>query len=380
MRIKFALGFLVLVACGRSGGSAATSEAGSAAPGPGTPDGSASAPGQALAPDAASAQVGAGLGEVPAWLGDRPTKPCIVSAAAKTRLEAIAKATDATLTAGTADLYALVKEVRGDTCFATRRALAAALFDGGVSRYGARSYVEATQYWRAALVIRPSLVIARYELARGLALSGRGRQAVTQMIELARAAAAGEANAALALEKAKTDKDLESVRAEPAFQKALEASHGGASFVGPRKEPAAAAKVVPLLPDDFRSVRDQVGATPTGGAMITYKPAAVDFWTWHPDAVTELLVATIIDDPAKLGVPKPDLHMDYGAVGIFKRDAAGKLTLLTVRKTGYAVPTLAAGKDGTLIYSFEQICGALSGVLSWDGTSVGMRERNCREL
>ena len=135
-----------------------------------------------------------------------------------------------------------------------------------------------------------------------------------------------------------------------------------------------------LLPDDFRSTRDKVGATPTGGGTITYKPAVSQFWTWRPDASTELLVATIIDDPAKLGVPKPDLHMDYGAIGIFKRDAAGKLTLLTARKTGYTLPTLAAGKNGTLLYSFEQVCGALSGAFSWDGTSVDLHEKNCREL
>jgi hypothetical protein len=127
-------------------------------------------------------------------------------------------------------------------------------------------------------------------------------------------------------------------------------------------------------------VRDTVGATPTGGGTITYKPAVTDFWTWHPDASTELLVARIVDDPAKLGMPKADLHMDYGAIGIFRRDAVGKLTLLTVRKTGYALPTLAAGKNGALLYSFEQVCGALSGALSWDGTSVGLHEKNCREL
>lgn len=151
-------------------------------------------------------------------------------------------------------------------------------------------------------------------------------------------------------------------------------------LVGPRKDPDLAAKGIAFLPEDFRMQRDKVGATPTGGGMITYKPAIVNVWTWRPDASTELLVATIIDDPAKLGVPKPDLHMDYGALGIFKRDAAGKVTLLTVRKTGITVPTVAAGKGGTLLYSFEQTCGELSGALSWDGTSVGMREKNCREL
>lgn len=385
VRLSLALVLAGLVACDKPGGagatvdaSAATASAASASTGSGAP--SASAARKASPPEAPTPSVVAGLGEVPGWVGDRPTKQCNVSAAAKPRLDAIAKATEASLTAGTADLPALVSEVGADTCFATRRALATALVDAGSSRYAAKSYEEATRYWRAALVVRPSLVVARYELARGLALAGKREAAVVQVTELARAAAAGEASAANALEKAKSDKDLESVRSDAAFQKALEASNAGAGLVGPRKEPDSAAKAIALLPDDFRSVRDQVGATPTGGGMITYKPAVVNFWTWHPDGATQLLVATIIDDPAKLGVPKPDLHMDYGAVGIFKRDATGKLTLLTVRKTGYTLPAIAAGKNGTLLYSFEQICGALSGVLSWDGTSVGLREKNCREL
>ena len=286
--------------------------------------------------------------------------------------------TDAALTAGTADIPALLKEVGADTCFATRRALATALASAGSSRYGAKSYEEATRYSRAALAVRPSLVVARYDLARALALGDKREHAVAQVVELARAAAAGEANAASSLEQAKSDKDFESVRSAPAFQAALQASNAG--LVGPRKELDTAAKAIALLPDDFRAVRDLVGATPTGGGTITYKPAVMNFWTWHPDASTELLVAIIIDDPAKLGQPKPDVHMDYGAIAVFKRDAAGKLSLLTVRKTGYSPPTVAAGKNGTLIYSFEQVCGALSGVLSWDGTSIDMHEKNCREL
>jgi hypothetical protein len=373
---RLALAALVLIACDKSGGGGgvAPDAASSASSAP-----SASAPIKVVLSGTPPPAVVAGLGEVPVWTGDVPTKPCVVSAAAKPRLEAIAKGTDAALTAGTADLSALVKEVGADTCFTTRRALAAAVADAGSSRYAAKSYEEAARYWRAAVAIRPSLVAARYDLARGLALTGKQEAAVAQLAELARAASAGEANAAVALDKAKTDKDLESVRGLPGFKTAVEAA-AGASLVGPRKDPDLAAKAIAFLPDDYRSQRDRVGATPTGGGMITYKPAVVSVWTWHPDASTELLVATIIDDPAKLGVPKPDLHMDYGALGIFKRDAAGKVTLLTVRKTGYTVPTVAAGKNGTLLYSFEQICGALSGTLSWDGTSIGMREKNCREL
>ena len=378
MSLRYALALVVLVACDKSGGAA--SSAGDAAPAGASTAVEASAPKAGAPPEAAPASVVPGLGEVPAWYGDKPTKQCIVAAPAKARLEAIAKASEPALSAGTADLSALLKEVGGDTCFAARRALATALSDAGVSRYGAKSYEEASRYARAAVVVRPSLVAARYDLARALALTGKRELAIAQLVEIARAAAAGEANAVVSLEKAKSDKDLESLRDDASFKNALLASAGGASLVGPRKDLDAAAKAVVLLPDDFRSVRDKVGATPTGGGMITYKPAVTAFWTWHPDASTELLVATIIDDPAKLGVPKPDLHMDYGAIGIFKRDAAGKLTLLTIRKTGYTLPTLASGKSGALLYSFEQVCGALSGSFTWNGTSIDFHEKNCREL
>ena len=377
MRLRFALTALVVTACDKSGG--AVTDAGAAASG--SMEASvlpqASAPQKGAPSEALPAQVVPGPLEVPSWSGDKPTKQCLVTAPAKVRLEAIAKATDA---AGTTDLPLLVKDVGADTCFAARRALATALVDAGASRYGAKSYEEATRYSRAAVVVRPSLVVARYDLARGRALTGQREQAIAQLVEVARAAAAGEANAIVSLERAKSDKDLESLRDDSSFKNALQASAGGASLVGLRLDPDAAAKAVVLLPDDFRSTRDKVGATPTGSGTITYKPAVTAFWSWHPDASTELLVATIIDDPAKLGVPKPDLHMDYGAIGIFKRDAAGKLVLLTVRKTGYALPTLAAAKDGRLLSSFEQVCGALSGALSWDGTSIGLHEKNCREL
>jgi hypothetical protein len=382
-RFTCALAVALLVACDRSGGSGSNAADASVAPSTAASASSASVAPPASAPKRSSldtplAAIVPGLGEVPSWTGDKPTKQCPVGAAAKPRLEAIAKGTDAAVSAGTADLPALVKEVGADTCFATRRALAASLATAGSSRYAAKSYEEATRYSRAALVVRPSLVTARYDLARGLALTDKKEQALAQLAELARATSAGEANAALSLEKAKTDKDLDGVRSDPAFQAAVQSTNAG--LVGPRKEPELGAKVVALLPDDFRKQRDLVGATPTGGGMITYKPAVANVWTWHPDPSTELLVATIIDDPAKLGVPKPDLHMDYGAIAILKRDAAGKVTLLTVRKTGYTLPTIAAGKDGTLIYSFEQVCGALSGVFLWDGTSIDFHEKNCREL
>jgi hypothetical protein len=318
-----------------------------------------------------------GVGEVPGWANDATTAKCTVSAAAKPRLDAIRKGTDAGLAAGTADVAALVKELAADSCFATRRALATALNDGGFSRYNAKKYDEANRYWRAALTVRPSLVIARYNLACGLALAGKGEPAGGQLQEIAHAASEGDASAANFLEKAKSDKDLESIRSQPTFKAAVAVSNAG--LVGPRKEPETSAKAVALLPDDFRKVKDDLGVTPSGG-FVSYKPAVTNVWTWRPDASTELLVTTIIDDPAKAGQPKPDLNMDYGAIGVFKRDASGKLTLLTVRKTGESPPVVAAGKNNTVAYSFEQPCGSLTGVLSWNGKSVDLRERNCRDL
>lgn len=316
-----------------------------------------------------------GLGEVPAWAPDKTTKHCALDPAIKPRLDALKKG-DAAVGAGTANVAALVKELGADTCFLNRRALAQALNDGGFALYGAKKLDEANRHWRAALVVRPSLVLARYNLACGLALSGKADAAVNQIAELARAAGEGDASASNSLEKAKSDKDLESVRAQPAFQAALKASSGG--LVGPRKEPETAAKAVALLPDDLRKAKDELGVTKTG--TVVYKPAVTNFWTWRPDASTELLVATVVDDPAKLGKPKADLNQDWGAIAVYRRDAAGKPTLLTVRKTGESPPSVAAGKDGGVTYSFEQPCGALSGTLSWNGTSIDLKEKNCRDL
>lgn len=316
-----------------------------------------------------------GVGDVPAWAPDRTTKRCTLDPAIKPRLDAIKKG-DPAIGAGTADVSELVKEVGAGACFANRRALAQALNDAGFARYEAKKLDEATRTWRAALTVRPSLVIARYNLACGLARKGKGEAAVGQIAELAHAASEGDATAANFLEKAKSDKDLESVRAQPAFQAAIQVSNAG--LVGPRKEPATAAKAVALLPEELHKTKDELGLTKTG--TIVYKPAVTGFWTWRPDPSTELLVATIIDDPAKAGQSKPDLNQDYGAIAIFRRDASGKLSLLTVRRTGESPPSVAAGKNGTVAYSFEQLCGALSGTLSWNGQSIDLNEKNCRDL
>lgn len=323
-----------------------------------------------------------GVGDVPAWAPDKTTKRCTVSAESKTKLDGIRKGTDAalagSLAAGTADVAALAKDTGADGCIVTRRALATALNDAGFARYNAKKYDEANHYWRAALTVRPSLVIARYNLACGLALAEKAEPAVAQISEVARAASEGDATAANYLEKAKSDKDLESVRNDASFQASLKAG-SAASLVGPRKEPETSAKAVALLPEEFKKLQDDIGATPNR-AIVTFKPAFTNFWTWRPDASTELLVATVVDDPAKVGQPKADVNLDYGAIAVLRRDATGKLTLLTVRKTGESPPTVAAGKNGSVVYSFEQACGALSGTLTWNGKSIDMNEKNCRDL
>jgi hypothetical protein len=345
-----------------------------AAPVASAPPVTASAPDAAAAAAAPAASV-EGVGSVPAWAPDKTTKRCALDAAVAPRLAALAKG-DAAIGAGTADVASLASELGAGTCFAHRRALAQALDDGGLALRGAKKLDEANRHFRAALVVRPSLVVARYHLACGLAASGKGEAAVVQFAELARAAAEGDAHAASLLEKAKSDKDLESVRSEPSLQAALGAANPG--LVGLPADPATAAKVIALLPEDLRKTRDELGVTKTG--VLVYKPAVTGLWTWRPDPSTELLVATIIDDPAKAGRPRADLNQDYGAVAVLRRDAAGKLTLLTVRKTGESPPSVAAGKNGTLAYSFEQMCGALSGTLSYNGTSIEMHEKNCRDL
>jgi hypothetical protein len=323
-----------------------------------------------------------GLGTVPGWALDQTTRRCVAPPESKAKIEAVRKRSDVALASGLAqghvDLDAFVKDVGADTCIVTRRLLANALEEVGRGRRDAKAIDEANHYWRAALVVRPSLIAARYDLARGLAVAGKGDAAVAQLGELARAAGEGDANASVALEQAKTEKDLESVRKLPAFDAAVKAS-SAATLIGPRKDPDTSAKAVALLPEDLKKRQDDIGATPNR-AIVTYKPAFTSFWTWHPDPSTELLVATVVDDPAKIGQPKADVTLDYGAIAILRKDATGKVTLLTIRKTGDSQPAVAGGKNGSVIYSFEQVCGGLSGALTWNGKSVDMNEKSCRDL
>jgi hypothetical protein len=335
---------------------------------------SASAPTAATAAAMAGVRTIAGVGDVPAWAPDRKLAACKIAPAVRAKLAPLEKGEDTAFAGGTGDVGKLVKDIGADTCATARQALAQALNDGGFRRYNAKKVDEANHYWTASLTVRPAVAITRYNLACGLALAGKSGDAIAEIAEIARAAQEGDASAANFLEKAKSDGDLASVRNDPAFKKALEASNAG--LVGPRKEPETAAKAIPLLPDDFRKVKDEITGN---GGFVTYKPAVTNFWTWRPNATTELLVATIIDDPAKAGKPKGDMNQDYGGIAVFKREG-DKLRLLIARKTGESPPSVAAGKSNTVLYSFDEPCGTLKGHLTWSGTAVEVHEKTCADL
>jgi hypothetical protein len=346
-------------------------------------DAAAAAPSAAAAATAPPAGPGArtiaGIGVVPAWSPDQAnTAKCASSTAAKARFKAIEKGDDPQLIAGTVDVPALIKEVGADTCFASQKGLAEALNNGGYKRYGLKKFDEASRFWRAALAVRPSLLLSRYNLACGLGLAGHGPDAVAEIVEIARAAKEGDASASNFLEKAKTDDDLKSVREDALFKESLRASQGG--LVGPRKgssEPEVGAKAIPLLPEEFRRQKDTIGFTDTG--FVTHKPAVVSIWTWRPSASTELVLTSLTNDPATLGKAHGDMNYDYGGLAVYRRDGE-KLTLLFSRKLGEIPPAVASGKNGTVIYSFEAPCRALSGTLTWTGSKVEVKEKTCQDL
>lgn len=313
-----------------------------------------------------------GVGEVPPWSNEHgAAKPCSASASAKARFKTLQKGDDDDISANKADLAALEKDLAGD-CRVAERELAEALNSGGFSHYKKKKYEEANRWWRAALVVRPSFDTARYNLACGLALAGDDKSAIAEIGELARATKDGDATAANFLEKAKSDDDLKTVRDDAQFKKALEASVGG--LVGPRKEPELGAEVVKLLPEDWKKRKNLATEK-----METLKPAVLEFWTWRPDGSTELLVGTVVHDPSTLGKPKGDINNDYGGIVVVKRND-GKPTLLVAHKTGEAPPTVAAGKDHTVVYAFYEMCGDLGGTLSYSGGKVTLKEKSCEDL
>ena len=350
-------------------------------------DAGAASTGDGAAPSAKAASAGTpgndgahtvdGVGAIVAWAPDKGNSAkCTPSAAATARFKAIEKGDDPQLIAGTADAAALTKEVGGDSCFAARKGLADSLNNGGYKRYGLKKFDEANRFWRTSLAVRPAFLLARYNLACGLALAGHGKDAVTEILEIARASKEGDASASNFLEKAKTDDDLKSVREDGTFKEALHVSQG--TFIGPRKgasEPEVGQKAIPLLPEEFRKVSERGGGT----GITTFKPAVVNLWTWHPDKATELVVTTITDDAARLGKPHGDSEITYGALAVYRRDGE-KLALLLAHKTADLPPALAAGKNGTVAYTFEAACGTLSGTLTWTGKAVDVKEKRCEDL
>jgi hypothetical protein len=323
--------------------------------------------------DASTAAPGAvvvdGVGEIPPWVAAHGKgKSCKMAPAAKERMKKLGKGEDDPLTNNSADPVALEKEVAAD-CDSAQRALVEALNNGGFAHYGKKKYKEAARWWRAALVVRPSAILPRYNLACGLALDGEKKQSVREISEIGRAADDGEATAANFLEKAKSDGDLATVRDDPDFKQALKSSSAG--LVGPRKEPETATEGAKLLPDSYRK-----GTNPATRDAMTYKPALLQFWTWRPAGAPEMLVATVVHDPATVGKPKGDVNADYGAIAVLQRDA-GKLKLLFTKKTGESPPSIAAGKDGSVLYSFVEGCGDLRGKIVWKDGKLAATEAQC---
>jgi hypothetical protein len=332
----------------------------------------ASASASAAAPKAAGVRAIAGVGDVPVWAEEkeRGTK-CKAKDPAK--LAALGKGTDATLSDGSADVDALAKDVAGD-CVAARHELADKLNDGGYERYKKKSYDEANRWWRAALVVRPAAILPRYNLACSLALVGKKPDAIWALQELAHAADADDPKASNILEKAKSDDDLKSLRGDADFEAALRAATG--TLVGPRTEPETAAAGVKLLPAAFLKVPDRNGVNDDG--FVHYKPALLKFWTWRPDDATELLVATVVHDPSTLGQPKGDSNQDYGGLVVLQR-VGGKLTLLEAMKTGEVPPTISAGKNKRVVFTFDDYCGSVKGTLAWNASKVVVTKEACPE-
>lgn len=318
-----------------------------------------------------------GVGPVPAWARDHGTKThCKPQDGADARIKALAKGADEGIGAGTADVAALTAELTSG-CPSARRHMADALNTAGFVHYKKKDYTKANRFWRAALVARPAHALARFNLACGLALAGQREDAIWAIAELARAARDGDPGSNNLLEKAKSDSDLASVRADARFAEAVAAAAGG--LVGPRKEPELAAAAVKLLPEEFRRVKDRTGEVGGPDGYVTYQPALLEFWTWRPAAGVELLVATLIDDPANLGQPIGDINMNYGGVVVLKRVAGGAPELLLARKTGESPPQIA-GKGGAVTYAFSLPCGDLRGTLQWTDGKLAVKEQTCEEL
>ncbi len=73
------------------------------------------------------------------------------------------------------------------------------------------------------------------------------------------------------------------------------------------------------------------------------------------------------------------MNQDYGGIAVFRRDG-DKLKLLIARKTGESPPAVAAGKNASVAYTFDQACGTLHGNLTWNGSAVEVHEKTCGDL
>lgn len=317
---------------------------------------------------------------VPPWSQEHVGAKCKIGAEADAKIKAWQKGNGPEIEDESTDVPKLVKELAGD-CSHARPALAMALNSGGYLRYAKKKYKEANHWWARALAVDPGLLVARYNLASGLALVGEKADAIWNLQELARAAEDGHATAANYLEKAKTDADLESVRTDPAVVAAIAVSKGG--LVGPRKEPELAAKLPALLPQDWRK-----GETEQGGNVIplVYKPTLVDVWTWRPDSSTELLVGRVVDYPSSIpdiGKPLKEQTDPWGGIAVLQMKDE-KPTLLLAQRTAHSAPSaVAAGKGGAVNYSFAYGWPGsitLHGTLSWKGGKVVVDQQDPMKL
>jgi hypothetical protein len=313
----------------------------------------------------------AGVGKIPAYAKDAAvTDKCTTPVAIATKIKALEKGDDATVTDGSVDLVKLDADLAGSCRATAPKALASALNDGGMKHYSKGKMEEANRWWRAALTVRPANAISRYNLACGLAKDGKKDDAIWALAQLGLQAKDGDESAANYLEKAKSDSDLEGVRNEADFKAAVKMSDG--AWVGPRRETETSKDAVKLLPKDFLTTTH-----PATEEKWTYKPALLDLWTWRPDADHEFIVAQLTDDPAMVGKPKGDMNVAYGAIAVFQRDASWKLSLVASKKLGEEPPKVAHTKANTVEAVGQNMCGDNKATLSFAGGKVVMTVKEC---
>ena len=316
--------------------------------------------------------------DVPRWAPEPVRKDkCKPSDDDQKKLARLMKGEEPSITDGSMDaagLATLQSDVSSDCALAVPR-LAVALNSGGFMHYQKKKYDEANRWWTRALAIDPALDVARYNLACGLALDGKDADAVWNFQQLAAAADEGDAGASNYLDKAKTDKDADSLRDEAGFTEALTHAKGG--LVGPRKEPEIATALPALLPKDWRE--GEVSDGMNEPQHTTFKPTLVDVWTWRPDADTELLVGRVVQDPSMIGkIGKQDFGWDvpetWGGIVVLRIGDDKKVEVLHAHQLPNNAPhAVAAGKNGSVTYTFfygQQGGQAVDGRLLWKNGKV----------